>query len=325
MIDPRSIAVLIRNSAANQFKDRTRDVSQIRTAGQRIEIVFTNRNKPYPYGPDRVRVLRDPKRSALKEGERVEVNGSAWETATEVLTFTGADGVWSRVFYRTQAGEVYATYPASQVRIITSATDTPAVASLLRYWHTVASRLPRDDHLRLGYEKLAFVHPESVLNTFLNGSPIDSRPQDITPIFPFRCNLSQRAAVERALTRSVSVIEGPPGTGKTETILNLIANIVAVQHMTVGIVSFSNAAVDNVRDKLDELGFGHMIGNLGRKEKRKEFFAQQAVRNTQVAQLLARAPDRPDLEQLADLDRRLRMGPADLAAEEVRRQAATCP
>jgi adenylate kinase len=62
--------------------------------------------------------------------------------------------------------------------------------------------------------------------------------------------------VENALTRSVSVIEGPPGTGKTETILNLIANIVAVQHMTVGIVSFGNAAVDNVRDKLDELGFG---------------------------------------------------------------------
>lgn len=76
--------------------------------------------------------------------------------------------------------------------------------------------------------------------------------------------------------------------------------------MTVGIVSFSNAAVDNVRDKLDELGFGHVIGNLGRKEKRDEFFAGQAARNIQVAQLLVRAPDRPDLEHLADLDRRLR-------------------
>jgi hypothetical protein len=112
--------------------------------------------------------------------------------------------------------------------------------------------------------------------------------------------------VEKALTRSVSVIEGPPGTGKTETILNLIANIVAVQHMTVGIVSFGNAAVDNVRDKLDELGFGHVIGNLGRKEKRGEFFAGQAVRDTQVAQFLVSAPDRPDVEHLADLDRRLR-------------------
>jgi hypothetical protein len=251
-------------------------------------------------------ILHDPKRHALTEGERVEANGSVWESATEVLTFTCADGAWSRIFYRTRAGEVYSTYPASEVRVISSATESPTVASTLHYWRTVVSRLPRDDPLRPGYEKLAFVHPESVLNSFLSGSPIESRSQDITPIFPFRCNLSQRAAVEKALTRSISVIEGPPGTGKTETILNLIANIVAVQHMTVGIVSFSNAAVDNVRDKLHELGFGHVIGNLGRKEKREEFFAGQAVRNTQVAQLLARPPDRPDLEHLADLDRRLR-------------------
>jgi AAA domain/Protein of unknown function (DUF2726) len=306
VINPRSMAVLIRDDAASQFEDKTQEVSEIRTAGQRIEIVFIRGNKAFRYGRDRVRILRDPKRHALTQGERVEVDGSTWESATEVLTFTGAGGAWYRIFYTTRAGERYRTYLASQVRVITSATETPTVASVLHYWRAVVSRLSHDDPLRLGYEKLAFVHPKSVLNSFLSGSPIESWPQDITPIFPFRCNLSQRAAVEKALTHSVSVIEGPPGTGKTETILNLIANIVAVQHKTVGIVSFGNAAVDNVRDKLDELGFGHLIGNLGRKEKRNEFFAGQAVRKAQVAQLLARVPDRPDLERLADLDRRLR-------------------
>jgi hypothetical protein len=177
---------------------------------------------------------------------------------------------------------------------------------VLRYWRTVASRLPSGDPLRPGYDRLAFVHPESVLSSFLAGSPIESRPLDIAPIFPFRCNLSQRAAVDNALTCSVSVIEGPPGTGKTETILNLIANIVAVQRMTVGIVSFGNAAVDNVRDKLDEQGFGHLIGNLGRREKRDKFFAGQAARNAEVGRFLARAPDGSDPERLADLDKRLR-------------------
>jgi hypothetical protein len=305
-MNPRSMVILIRDHKTNQFEDKTRDVSEIRTLDQRIEIVFINNSKPFRYGRDRVRILRDPKRHPLAEGERVEANGSVWESATEVLTFTGTSGTWCRIFYRTQAAEKYSTYPASRVRVITSATETPAVAEVLRYWRGVVSSLPRDDPLRPGYEKLAFVHPESVLNSFLSGSPIESRSQDITPIFPFRCNLSQRAAVEKALTRSVSVIEGPPGTGKTETILNLIANIVAIQHMTVGIVSFGNAAVDNVRDKLDELGFGHVIGNLGRREKREEFFAGQAARNSQVAQFLVHAPDRPDLKHLADLDRRLR-------------------
>ena len=277
MINPRSIAVLIRDHAKGQFEDRTRDVSETRTAGQLIEIVFNDSNKSFRYGRDRVRILRDPKRRALTEGEWAEVDGSVWESATEVLTFTGTVGAWSRIFYRTRAGEEYRTYRASQVRVIVSATETSAVASVLRYWRTVVSGLPSGDPLRPGYERLAFVHPESVLNSFLAGSPIESRPPDIRPIFPFHCNLSQRAAVETALTYSVSVIEGPPGTGKTQTILNLIANIVAVQHMTVGIVSFGNAAVNNVRDKLGEQGFGYVIGNLGRKEKREEFFARQAA------------------------------------------------
>ena len=180
------------------------------------------------------------------------------------------------------------------------------MASVLRYWRTIVSRLPHDDPLRRAYDRLGFIHPESVLNSFLAGTPIESNPLDIAPTFPFHCNLSQRRAVENALTYSVSIIEGPPGTGKTETILNLIANITAVQHKTVGIVSFGNAAVDNVHDKLDKPGFGHVIGNLGRKQKREEFFAGQAIRNDSVAQFVAHAPHPPDPGQLADLDRRLR-------------------
>lgn len=299
------MAVLIRNSATGQFEDKTREVLDIQDKGQRIEILFTG-NKSYAYGRDRVRVLRRPKRRELGDSELVEANGSTWQNATEVLTFAGADGAWSRIFYRTRAGEDYRTYLAAQVRVIASATAAPAVADVLRYWHAVASGLSRDDPLRLGYEKLFFVHPESALNAFLSGSPIESSAEEAAPIFPFRCNLSQRAAVEKALTSTISVIEGPPGTGKTETILNLIANIIAVRHETVGIVSFGNAAVDNVRDKLDELGFGHVLANLGRGEKRHEFFAGQVPRNAQVAQFLADAPQRPELKQLAGLDQRLR-------------------
>jgi hypothetical protein len=69
------MAVLIRDRA-NQFKDRTQDTSRIRIADQRIEIVFNDSNKSFRYGWDRVRILRDPRRHALMEGERVEVNGA---------------------------------------------------------------------------------------------------------------------------------------------------------------------------------------------------------------------------------------------------------
>lgn len=305
MIDPRRLAILIRDRAGNTFEEKTREISEVWPAGQWTKIVFTN-GRSYEYGRDRVRIVRNPHRRVLVEGERVEAGGTIWESATEVLTFTDAAGAWSRIFYGTKAGERYSTRPASGVRVVTLADGAPGVSKVLDYWRTVVSGMSGEDSLRHEYEKLAFVHPESVLSSFLENSPIASGKEGIAPIFPFRCNLSQRQAVEKALTHSVSVIEGPPGTGKTETILNLIANIVAVQHKTVAIVSFGNAAVDNVRDKLDERGFGHVIANLGRNQKRTEFFAGQEARNAQVTQFLTRTPDRPDLKQLAKLDRRLR-------------------
>lgn len=41
--------------------------------------------------------------------------------------------------------ENYGGCPAHQVRVITSATATPRVASVLDYWGTVVSRLPSHD------------------------------------------------------------------------------------------------------------------------------------------------------------------------------------
>ncbi|GAA0591182.1 AAA domain-containing protein [Kutzneria viridogrisea] len=321
MIDPHHEAVLIRNRQTGVFEDETRKVSRYEIQHARIGIVFAKGNKVFPYGPDRVQILRRPVRRNLADSDRVEVDGSIWETATETATFTSAGGAWCRVFYRTRAGEAYRTYPASQVRVVTSGTAIPLVSDVVRYWRTIVSRLEHDDPLRPGYDRLTFVHPESILSSYLTGAPIESKLLDTAPIFPFRSNLSQRKAVENALTRSISIIEGPPGTGKTETILNLIANIVAVQHRTVGIVSSGNAAVDNVRDKLDELGFGHLLGNLGRKEKREEFFAAQATRNASVTQFLAGAPQPPNLAELADLDRRLRGLQEDERIRADRRQA----
>jgi len=55
-------------------------------------------------------------------------------------------------------------------------------------------------------------------------------------IYPFGLNESQLAAVEQAFRSQVSVIEGPPGTGKTQTILNILANIV-LRGQTVAVLS----------------------------------------------------------------------------------------
>lgn len=91
-------------------------------------------------------------------------------------------------------------------------------------------------------------------------------------IYPFGLNESQLTAVEQAFRAQVSVIEGPPGTGKTQTILNIVANIL-LRQQTVAVLSNNNAAVENVYEKLEKCGLGYLIAKLGNQDNRKDFFA----------------------------------------------------
>lgn len=91
-------------------------------------------------------------------------------------------------------------------------------------------------------------------------------------IYPFGVNESQLAAVEQAFSAQVSVIEGPPGTGKTQTILNILANIL-LRGQTVAVLSNNNAAVENVYEKLEKCHLGHLVAKLGNQDNRKDFFA----------------------------------------------------
>jgi len=77
-------------------------------------------------------------------------------------------------------------------------------------------------------------------------------------------------AVSNALTNNISVIEGPPGTGKTQTILNIIANIVS-SGKTCAIVSNNNSATTNVYEKLQKYGYGFICASLGSSNNKKDF------------------------------------------------------
>ena len=113
--------------------------------------------------------------------------------------------------------------------------------------------------------------PDTALNAYCTGLN-GTQASEGGLIYPFGLNESQLTAVEQAFSAQISVIEGPPGTGKTQTILNILANIV-LRGRTVAILSNNNAAVENVYEKLEKFGLGHLIARLGSREKRKEFFA----------------------------------------------------
>lgn len=303
MIDPRRVAILVRPKDGAGFDDRTRDIAAYKADRNGVDITFAGSWALYSYGWDRIVILHDPVRIALDECALVEVGGSVWENVTEVWRF----GTWWRIFYHKKAGDDFRTYRAEEVRILRDAGRGPRAAEILAYWRAVASGLPGDDSLRQAYAELRFVHPDSALAQYLNAEPIADTGTLSPTIFPFRGNLSQQRAVEQALRHSVSVVEGPPGTGKTQTILNVIANIISDRRESVAVVSYNNAAVDNVSEKLSEEGFGYAAANLGPSDKQAEFFAAQHERNAEVDRLVSRTEAQmPPPQQLTKLEHDLR-------------------
>lgn len=71
-------------------------------------------------------------------------------------------------------------------------------------------------------------------------------------IFITQLNWAQRRAIRLAFSQPLTVITGPPGTGKTQVVLNLIANAI-VNKKTILFASKNNKAVDNVKMKLKSL------------------------------------------------------------------------
>lgn len=93
-------------------------------------------------------------------------------------------------------------------------------------------------------------------------------------IFPFDCNASQVRAVTAAFQNQISVIQGPPGTGKTQTILNIISNIL-LQGKTVMVVSNNNSATANVLEKLQKNDLAFFVAPLGKRENKELFIENQ--------------------------------------------------
>ncbi len=164
---------------------------------------------------------------------------------------------------------------------------------------------------------------------------VEKTPECDTPIFPFYSNASQFNAVEKALSNRISIIQGPPGTGKTETILNLIMNLI-LKGKSVMVVAGSNSATDNILEKLNEEQMGFLVARLGRKGNKEVFIETQEVDNLcpkawaypefYESELLLRVRQLyADLKALYEQDRELHVAiekGEQLKVAELRRQLA---
>lgn len=254
--------------------DKTREVEHFRKKDDGNVIVkYYNKEETYSYGKSNFKMFSDP--IVMKvEGKDLYYNNQILFNVKEAIRFND----YIKVFF--QDGEVE-LFNKQQIYLSQNINNN-VIKDVIGYFKEIAKYVSsgnkknqKDDRefLDSQYSKLNYINKESVLNYYIN--KMDPQKPEIEKnnmIYPFRFNLSQKKAAENVYVSNISVIQGPPGTGKTQTILNIIANLAIMQNKSVAVVSNNNDAVANVRDKLKKYGYDFIFADLGRKEKREDFF-----------------------------------------------------
>jgi very-short-patch-repair endonuclease len=124
----------------------------------------------------------------------------------------------------------------------------------------VGERSPFTQGLETELSQLARLPEEkyqnSALGDWLNGSAgealeLGESNNSLIEVLPL--NSEQRQSIEGALTRKLTIITGPPGTGKSQVVTNLLINA-AWQGKRILFASKNNKAVDVVETRVNNLG-----------------------------------------------------------------------
>jgi RecA/RadA recombinase len=258
--------VLIKNNKTGELEDKSAEINNLVFNNNEVAVTYKSTNKTYIYKTQNIQVLEDPKVINL-EHVIININGFPVGEYNKAIDF----GDYIKLFDNQQQARMY---KKSEVTFHKSCLTSKQPKEIFEYFKDLSAYVSiLDDGKQVllnQYEKLTNVSEQSVLSTYLSKGPIHNSKNNKTLIFPFGFNLSQREAVKKALESSISIIEGPPGTGKTQTILNIIANVVSMGK-TVGVVSGNNSATSNVQEKLVNNGYGFMTALLGNANLKKEF------------------------------------------------------
>ena len=216
----------------------------------------------------------DPKKYQVRR------NGKNFDNIERILSFSSEQEEYWHIVFSTGYEH---DYNRRELQIEKSIFEDEQAKNVFAYLKETADLISvrAEDNtaiLTKQYEKIDFLSKETAAAVYLAPSEYQAGTglKADAPIFPFGCNESQFKAVTNALANRISVIEGPPGTGKTQTILNIIANLM-IQGKTVQVVSNNNSAIENVQEKLSSSKYqmGFCVALLGKDQRKEEFLKKQ--------------------------------------------------
>ncbi len=105
----------------------------------------------------------------------------------------------------------------------------------------------------------------------VNGfAPEDSKRPPSGPLAaPLGCNQSQEETLERLRSEPLTVVTGPPGTGKTQLVVNAVANAWLDGHKVL-VTSTNNGAVDVAVDRIDHAIANGLLVRTGNRSIREQ-------------------------------------------------------
>lgn len=243
-------------------EDKTESITSIKEQDNLWHITFANTAKTYTYKHDKIIFLTNPQKHT--KPEKLGIYNAKFALIFEK---------YCKIFFDNGTTKLLKTTMLLP--------DTKGCnADVFLYCKELATIVGVKNEenkslLSKAYNKIDMVAKESALSHYLCASQPHENNINSPILSPFGLNASQFQAIYNALESQVSIIEGPPGTGKTQSILNIIANIIFLGK-NVAVVSNNNAATGNVFMKLEKYGLTHLCAKLGKKDNIKQFLQNQS-------------------------------------------------
>lgn len=271
MATPRSFIII-------KGKPKALQIDKIDLASNGTYAVkFKNSPKTFHYRRSDVAILEDAVWYDPKH-VKVYISGREKYGVTDIRSYSHCNSTHWRITY--SDGYVQ-DFVQGTIDVIISCLSDEIALNSFEYLKRIAqtNELGKDEEnegiLPSLYSSISFLDQNLAVAPYLDPNKYQVKKLIASDlIFPFDCNTSQERAVTAAFQNQISVIQGPPGTGKTQTILNIISNIL-FQGKTVMVVSNNNSATANVLEKLQKNDLAFFVAPLGKRENKELFIENQ--------------------------------------------------
>lgn len=128
----------------------------------------------------------------------------------------------------------------------------------------------------------------------------DEKHHPANIVLPISADSTQLAAIAESITDKSFVLHGPPGTGKSQTITNIISNAL-YNGKKVLFVAEKMAALSVVKDKMEKIGLGPFCLELHSNKSKKSAVLDQLKRTTGITKVNPPENFRSEAERLHTL------------------------